>query len=364
METRQIDSRIGFLNPTCVGATRVNGVRVRKVSVGRALIRLARSIVTQPAQLVVDEERSKFVHVNTGDAGGGRIRTHCAVAGKPARKSGEVDLLLLHGALSSTYSFKRILEPLSRIGGGQCVAFDRPPFGLSSRPRALSWALAGGRVNPYSLDFCGRHAKGVMEEFHMDKVVAVGHSMGASLAIQVAVNNPGRVRALVLIAPATTLTRSRITLPNFFLFLFKIPIIASVLFFVAMGRRATCRAYFENLLERYYFDSSRLDCEDIFYGYTRPMRHSGWVRGAVEIVRAMRDYDSSDDARRLDIPVLILSASHDRVIQRPEVEHLQKCIPHAELRTISDCGHNPHEEKPDVLVGIVDDWLKRNEAAL
>ncbi|KAJ8901210.1 hypothetical protein NDN08_007059 [Rhodosorus marinus] len=359
-----MDSRIGFLNPTCVSASRVNGARTRKVSVGRALMRLARSVVTEPAQLVLDEERSKFVHVNTGEAGGGRIRTHCAVAGKPARKSGEVDLLLLHGALGSTYSFKRILEPLSRIGGGQCVAFDRPPFGLSSRPRAFSWALAGGRVNPYSLDFCGSHAKGVMEEFQMDKVVPVGHSMGASLAIQMAVNNPGRVKALVLIAPATMLSRSRIRLPNFVMFLSKIPIIASVLFFMAMWKKATCRASFENLLERYYFDSSRLDCDDIFYGYTRPMRHSGWVRGAVEIVRAMRDYDSSDDARRLDIPVLILNASHDKIVQRPEVEHLQKCIPHAEFRTISDCGHNPHEEKPDVLIGMVDDWLKKNGAAL
>ncbi|KAJ8908317.1 hypothetical protein NDN08_005030 [Rhodosorus marinus] len=364
METRRRASRVGFLNPTCVDASRVTGLRTRKVSVGRALIHLAQSAVTEPAQLVLDEEESKFVYVDTGKAGGGRIRTHCAVAGKPARKSGKVDVLLLHGVLGSTYSFKRILEPLSRIGGGQCVAFDRPPFGLSSRPRPFSWALAGGRVNPYSLDFGKRHAQGVMEEFQMDKVVAVGHSMGASLAIQMAVNNPGRVRALVLIAPATRLTRSRIRLPNFLLFLFKIPIIASVLFFMAVGKKATCRASFEKVLERYYFDSSRLDCDDVFYGYTRPMRHSGWVRGALEIVRAMRDYDSSDDARRLGIPVLILSASHDKIVQLPEVEHLQKCIPHAEFQTISDCGHNPHEEKPDVLLGMVDDWLKRNEAAL
>jgi len=349
MDTRQAPFGIGFLSPTCVDASRVSEIRTRKVSVGRALIHLAQSTVTKPAQLVLEEEESRFVHVNTGNAGGGRIRTHCAVAGKPARESGEVDLLLLHGVLGSTYSFRRILEPLSRIGGGQCVAFDRPPFGLSARPRPVSWALAGGRVNPYSLDFGGRHARGVMEEFEMDKVVVVGHSMGASLAIQMAVENPGKVRALVLVAPATRLTLSRVRLPSLVLFLFKIPIIASVLFFMAMGKKATCRASFEKVLERYYFDSSRVDCDDVFYGYTRPMRHSGWVRGAVEIVRAMRDYDSSDDARRLDIPVLILNASHDKIVPRPEVENLQKCIPHAEFQTISDCGHNPHEEKPDVV---------------
>jgi pimeloyl-ACP methyl ester carboxylesterase len=51
------------------------------------------------------------------------------------KASTSVPAILLHGFGASLFSWSRVLKPLADIIGSRVVAFDRPGFGLTSRPQ-------------------------------------------------------------------------------------------------------------------------------------------------------------------------------------------------------------------------------------
>jgi hypothetical protein len=55
------------------------------------------------------------------------LMVHYKTAGQ-----GEPAILLLHGFAASTFSWREVMQPLGNYG--MVVAFDRPAFGLTSRP--------------------------------------------------------------------------------------------------------------------------------------------------------------------------------------------------------------------------------------
>ncbi|GIL93452.1 hypothetical protein Vretimale_12718 [Volvox reticuliferus] len=122
-------------------------------------------------------------------------------------------LLLMHGLNGSTFSWRLLMDDLSAYvspstGGCRVVAYDRPPYGLSQRP--LTWRRE--EDNPYTLAGGARLAAGlldallgptpaqsaasgaapgaaVLQQRASDvgkQAVLVGHSAGASVAVETA----------------------------------------------------------------------------------------------------------------------------------------------------------------------------------
>lgn len=50
--------------------------------------------------------------------------------------------ILLHGFGASLFSWERVLKPLASVIGSKTLAFDRPAFGLTSRPQRRGLFLA------------------------------------------------------------------------------------------------------------------------------------------------------------------------------------------------------------------------------
>lgn len=96
------------------------------------------------------------------------------------------DLLLLHGLASTSRFFDLLIGRLSPEF--RAAAFDQRGHGLSDKPRGH-----------YSFEECAADVVGVMDALEMDRPLVVGHSWGASVALQVATRHPHRVRAAVLI---------------------------------------------------------------------------------------------------------------------------------------------------------------------
>ena len=77
------------------------------------------------------------------------------------------------------------MQPLSEVSvsddypGCHVIAFDRPPFGLSQRP--LHWEE--GR-DPYSSEGGARLAAGLLDALGVRSAVIVGHSMGATVSVE------------------------------------------------------------------------------------------------------------------------------------------------------------------------------------
>lgn len=96
--------------------------------------------------------------------------------------------VLIHGLALSHRSYGRLAEQLS--AHGTVIAVDLPGFGGLDRPS-----------EPLSV---AEHAQAVaqlLDEMQIDSYIAVGHSMGAQVAVELGVMQPLRVSAVVLIGP-------------------------------------------------------------------------------------------------------------------------------------------------------------------
>lgn len=98
-----------------------------------------------------------------------------------------VPVVLLHPGLGDS----RIWDPVvDRLSGRRVIRYDVRGFGRSPQPTV-----------PYSLE---ADLAAVLDQFELERVVLVGCSMGGSTAINLALSDPDRVAALVLLCPGVT----------------------------------------------------------------------------------------------------------------------------------------------------------------
>jgi len=102
---------------------------------------------------------------------------------------GDTTLLLLHGYGESLLAFRALFDQLATRY--RVVAVDLPGFGVSDKPEG-----------PYDHETMAATLWDFLEEHIHGSVVVVGHSLGGQLAVDLALNHPDRIVALVLIAPA------------------------------------------------------------------------------------------------------------------------------------------------------------------
>jgi len=121
--------------------------------------------------------RGSFVTVE-----GLRLHYVCQGAGQP--------VVLLHGGMLSACDYAGVLE-LAAEAGFQAIAFDRPGYGYSERPRRdMSTPAVQARLL--------RDALSVLQ---VKSPILVAHSWSGSLALSYALTYPDEIAGLVLLAP-------------------------------------------------------------------------------------------------------------------------------------------------------------------
>ena len=75
--------------------------------------------------------------------------------------------------------------------------------------------------------------------------------------------------------------------------------------------------------------------------------------------QALRDrHDQQETLRGLDIPVLVLCGSEDRLCSLEQHQLIHKLIPNSWLEVVMDAGHLPTLEQPEKTTEILKTWLK------
>lgn len=108
-----------------------------------------------------------------------------------------------------------------------------------------------------------------------------------------------------------------------------------------------------------YHDVSRITPDQI-KGWGDPMRERGICQSlrktAVQILPDNLD-DLISNYPQIDVPTLLVWGQHDTIVP-VKTGHRLKCeLQNAELAIVDDCGHIPHEERPEVTMGILDRFL-------
>jgi pimeloyl-ACP methyl ester carboxylesterase len=114
-------------------------------------------------------------------------------------------------------------------------------------------------------------------------------------------------------------------------------------------------------LRRMYGDATRIK-PGTLESYIRPLKVPGTTDHLLSIVRlwhsGLRDIEAVLP-QIADVPTLLIWGGRDRAVFPESAEPLKSKFRRAELVFLSDAGHMPYEELPDVFNRIVLEFLDR-----
>jgi pimeloyl-ACP methyl ester carboxylesterase len=233
------------------------------------------------------------------------------------RGTGPDAVLLIHGFLGHTFTFRHLLPELAK--DRRVVAVDLKGYGYSGRVKK----------SDHSLTEQARIVTRLMDALGINRAAIVGHSMGGEVAMRMAANHPERVEHLVL---AASVSGDRIpTLPV-------TPLIKPLLWLFA-------RLFGGRIFRRQFYDPSKAT-KEVYEAYRRPLRIKGTGDTVYQTLRDGRR-EKAVDPSGVKQPVLILWASHERILPRWTLARLRKRFPRAEVQTIDRAGHLLLEEQPE-----------------
>ena len=260
--------------------------------------------------------------------------------------SSQSPVVLLHGYGDTADAWRRVVPPLARRR--RVVAIDVPPFGRSGDPPEC---FADDLIGCYTEFF-----PALFEELEIERAAFVGHSLGGAMALTVALEAPKLVDRLVLVAPAGLGDSAPwwwhaisgrwlnwpalLRLPN--------PVAKPAV-------KAALRGFLE---ERLVHDTRAMsEVIDHFvqlHGGPRELKH------LIDTGRSlMAGYTGELLARcaSLEMPVMVLWGSEDRLTPADHAEAFAKVVPHAEVKMLEYCGHYPQLELPTRVTRLLDEFL-------
>jgi len=268
------------------------------------------------------------------------IEVHHEVAGASPAPT----VLLAHHFYGSTRVWDRFVPLLA--DRHRLVTWDRPGFGLTERPLRRA-----AEPNPYTRASAARLGWALLDALGVEQAVLVGASAGGSNVLEMYAQSPDRVRALVLLAPAIT---GDVGAP---------PQVRPLL------RTAPLRRLGPRVVERFvgeitrerstrsWHDPSRARDEDLA-PYRDLTRVEGWSRGLWEVMTAEPPPDLRPVLRSIRVPTLVVTGAQDRTIAPRWGRWVAATVPGGRFTLLPDCGHVPHQERPDELAEIVRPFLE------
>lgn len=312
------------------GVLVILGVSLVIVLVGPFLVPVSPLEGVVSSEKLADDD-SRFIKV-------GGITVHYKQYGQ-----GRPNFILLHGTLATTYTWREVVEPLAQVG--TVIVYDRPAFGLSSRPMPGEWSGKSSYGHEAQADML----IALMDALGIERTILVGNSLGGGIAALAAQRYPERIDGLVLAAPVQTSHG--------------VPRLLALLFSTPQMRRLGPLYLRENVfdfgLKAYddsWHDPSKIDPGDIDK-YGEIFQVEDWDRGLWELIVAARPFESVSRYETIAVPTLVITGDDDRVLGTEENVQLADRIPGAQLVVIPECGHVPQEECPKVFVQAVTQFI-------
>jgi pimeloyl-ACP methyl ester carboxylesterase len=261
-------------------------------------------------------------------------------------------LVLVHGLGGSHLNWVLLGPQLRRHG--RVYAVDLAGFGLTRGVERQSTVTANVAL-----------LAAFLQRVVGEPVVLVGNSMGGMVSIFLAAAHPALVERLVLLDPSVPTRRrdaDRQVAATFFVY--GIPRVGEV-FVRKIGERSD-RQRVMDTTNLCFADPTRADPEVLDAGvellaYRRqhaPEAQVAYLAAARSILRVLnrgRKYASL--LRRLAVPVLLVHGERDRLVPVAAARALAAENPSWSVEIVPDLGHAPMLEKPELVAGIVDDWL-------
>lgn len=248
-------------------------------------------------------------------------------------------LVLLHGNGSMIQDFESsgLLDLAAK--SYRVIAFDRPGFGYSDRPRSTVWApeAQADLINA------------ALMQMGVSQPLVLGHSWGTLVAVALALKYPRNIQALILAsgyyyptARADVLILSPPALPL-------IGDLLSHTISPILGRLIW------PLLLRKIFGPSPVPKK--FAGFPKEMAmRPSQIRAAAAETALMipAAYGFRDAYGHLNMPVAIVAGREDRLIEAQQSAKLHRDIAHSTLQCIPSTGHMVHQTATAEIMSAID----------
>jgi len=250
-------------------------------------------------------------------------------------------VVLIHGNMVSERDFEAsgLMARLTR--DHRVLAFDRPGFGHSSRPRDRLWTPAAQAALLHA----------ALAQLGVKQAVVVGHSMGAMVALALALDHPEDVRRLVLLGGyyyPTARVDALLTAPV------AVPVLGDVMRYTVTALSA--RLMLKGLVRVMF---APRDVPADFMGtvsremMVRPIQLRANAEDAAFMIPQAKA--NAERYQELRMPVAIFAGADDEVIDpAAHAERLHREISGSTLAIVRGAGHMVHYAAPDEVVLAVD----------
>lgn len=256
------------------------------------------------------------------------------------RGYGTPQIVLFHGFAANLASWGLVAPALAE--SFRVVAWDRPGFGQSELPkdeRRRDQVLSAAGSVEITL--------GAMDALRLrHPIVLVGHSAGAAAAAEAALAAGNRVAGLVLEAPAIGGDLGPPDLVK------KLVGSGTAAALAPLALRALAPRLVGPALRLAYHDPANAH-PTVVEGWQRTASRPSWADDLWAVTSAWRATDLQERLGQIQIPVLVVTGDDDRIVSGDRAAAVVECLNDVELVTLSECGHLPHEERPQEFLTVV-----------
>ncbi|HYY06798.1 MAG TPA: alpha/beta fold hydrolase [Candidatus Limnocylindria bacterium] len=252
------------------------------------------------------------------------------------------DVVLLHGNPASSYSWRKVLEPLA--ARHRVHAIDLPGYGFSDKPADA----------PYDTAWFARVVVGYLDSAGVRRAVLVGNSMGGYVATEAAILYPERVAGLVLLGAAGLPEAERDGRP-LSLRMLTWPVLGPLV------RQLPGRGRVRAGLRRAVYDPATVSEADVD-AYYAPLRTAGGTNALVARLRQPTPADRAGRVRTIRAPTLVITGDTDRLVPPETARAYHALIAGSELLVLERTGHLPQEEQPERIVAEITRWVQASAA--
>jgi pimeloyl-ACP methyl ester carboxylesterase len=252
-------------------------------------------------------------------------------------------LILIHGFGGSMWNWEYQYSVLARTH--RVIIPDLLGSGLSDRPE-----------DAYTPETLVEFFRQFMNSLNIPQATLVGNSMGAGLAMAMALDYPARVTRLVLISGFPAQVESSIASRQYQRFLYHRPPLWLAKFGNWMaGRRAT-----EQLLKEIVYNPELISPTVIERSFHNRQR-GGFLAPLYSLLDNIQNWEKhyGNRLQKVSHQVLLLWGDHDRVFPLEVGERVKKQLPHVEWHVIPEAGHLAQWEQPAIVNQFILSFLER-----
>lgn len=255
-------------------------------------------------------------------------------------------VVLLHGngAMVQDWMASGVLD--AAAAGYRVIAFDRPGFGHSDRPRTTVWTPSAQAALIHK----------ALAQIGVEKPIVVGHSWGTLVALAFALDFPGEAAALVLMSgyyyPTVRPDAPILAMPA-------VPLFGDVMRMTVspvVGRLAT------PLMKQAIF--APLPVPSSFDGFPVEMSlRPSQIRATAADTAMMIPAAAALSARygELALPVVLIAGDGDTItFFDRHSERLHDALPGSDLHTVEGAGHMFHYSAPEAVIAAIDRAAERS----